>query len=264
MNDKIASDLTELMSLPRPVYGHAESLPNRALGYPHCHAWIQFSHADSGVIDVRTDTGRYIAPPQRAIWIPAGVTHSVHCSATTVIRSLYVAKTAMPDRVQDRCRVLEVSPLLKHLIRAFGELPITYDECGSAGRLAAVLLDQLAAAREVGLVLPMPREPRILQICMALEADPESRDGLGTWSARLRCSERTLSRLFRLHTGLTFRLWRQRLRLISALPLLEAEHRVTDIAIRCGYDSVSAFIAAFHEHFGQTPGEFMARNNAFK
>lgn len=263
MTDHTAADLAELISLPRPVYGHAESLPNRALGYPHCHSWIQISHADSGVVDVRTDTGRYIAPPQRAIWIPAGVTHSVHCSANTIIRSLYVAPTAITDRLREKCCVLEVSPLLQQLIRAFGELPITYDEAGSAGRLAAVLLDQLAAARELGLVLPLPREPRILHICQALEADPESRDGLGTWSARLRCSERTLSRLFRLHTGLTFRLWRQRLRLISSLPHLEAGQRVTDVAMSCGYDSVSAFIAAFHEHFGHTPGEFMARKHDF-
>ena len=31
---------------------------------------------------------------------------------------------------------------------------------------------------------------------------------------------------------------------------------VTDVAIACGYDSVSAFIASFREHFGATPGEF--------
>lgn len=105
-------------------------------------------------------------------------------------------------------------------------------------------------------MLPLPQEPRLRRVCEALEAEPDSRDGLAAWRARLGCSERTLARLFRAHTGLNFRLWRQRLRLISALPRLEAGERVTDVAIACGYDSVSAFIASFREHLGVTPGEF--------
>src|SRR5690606_41943711 len=69
-------------------------------------------------------------------------------------------------------------------------------------------------------------------------------------------SERTLSRLFLRETGLTFRAWGQRLRLLSALPALERGERVTDVALGCGYESLSAFIAAFREQFGATPREF--------
>ena len=248
-------DLTALTRLPRPVYGHAESLTNRALGYPHAHPWIQFAHATAGVLDVRTGAGRFIVPPQRAVWIPAGVVHQVRGSADTVIRSLYIEPSALPDS-QGGCRVLAVSPLLRELVRAFGELPAEYEENGPGGRLATVLLDQLASAPVLGLMLPLPQEPRLRRICEAFEAEPDSRDGLAVWARRLGCSERTLARLFRTHTGLSFRRWRQRLRLISALPMLEAGERVTDVAIACGYDSVSAFIASFREHFGATPGEF--------
>lgn len=255
MLQSLPEELAGLTALPRPVFGHAESVTNRALGYRHAHPWVQFAHAVAGVLDVRTDTGRFIAPPQRAVWIPAGVAHQVRCSADTEIRSLYIEPSAVPD-VQGGCRVLAVSPLLRELIRAFGDLPAAYDEHGPGGRLAAVLLDQVAAAPALGLVLPLPQEPRLRRVCEALEAEPDTRDGLAAWSARLGCSERTLARLFRAHTGLNFRLWRQRLRLISALPRLEAGERVTDVAIACGYDSVSAFIASFREHLGVTPGEF--------
>ena len=55
---------------------------------------------------------------------------------------------------------------------------------------------------------------------------------------------------------MTFRTWRQRMRLVSALPALERGERVTDVALACGYDSTSAFIAAFRQQFGATPGEF--------
>ncbi len=40
-----------LSSLPRPVYGRTESLPNRALTRRHSHPWVQLSYAISGVLD---------------------------------------------------------------------------------------------------------------------------------------------------------------------------------------------------------------------
>ncbi|MNP73513.1 Helix-turn-helix domain protein [compost metagenome] len=46
------------------------------------------------------------------------------------------------------------------------------------------------------------------------------------------------------------------MRLLSALPALERGERVTDVALACGYESLSAFIAAFGKQFGLPPGEF--------
>jgi AraC-like DNA-binding protein len=37
---------------------------------------------------------------------------------------------------------------------------------------------------------------------------------------------------------------------------LERGERVTDVALACGYESMSAFVAAFREQMGATPGEF--------
>ena len=102
-----------------------------------------------------------------------------------------------------------------------------------------------------------PRRPcRLRPLCRSLEAHPERQTTLGDWSQRLGLSEKTLSRLFQRETGLSFRAWRQRLRLLGALAPLERGERVTDVALACGYDSTSAFIAAFRQQFGCTPGEF--------
>jgi AraC-like DNA-binding protein len=248
-------ELKALQSLPRPVYGHLLGLPNRAIGHRHSHAWVQLSYAVHGVIEVATANGRFIAPPACAVWVPAGVPHGVRCSQDTEIRSLYID----PDVVASAgtaCRVLAVTPLLRELIRAFGELPVEYDENGPAGRLVQVLLDQIAAAPEVGLVLPWPQDARLRKVCSDLQAHPDSRRTLQHYSRRLNLSEKTLSRLFLQQTGLNFRSWRQRLRLLAALPLLERGDRVTDVALACGYDSMPAFIAAFRQQMGVTPGEF--------
>jgi len=71
-------------------------------------------------------------------------------------------------------------------------------------------------------------------------------------------STRTLERLFLRHTGVSMRQWRQRARLLAALPLLERGDTVTDVALACGYESTSSFIASFRQFFGCTPGRFVA------
>lgn len=246
--------LDQLKQLPRPIYGHTDTLPNQALGYRHSHPWLQFSWAISGVLEVHTDQGRYIAPPQRAVWIPAGLQHRVYCGPATQLRSLYIEPQYLPQ--QPQCSVVQVSPLLRELIQAFSQGPVEYPLDGAEGRLASVLLDQLAIAPRLDSMLPLPADPRLQQLCNQLQQQPDHPASLQHWAEQLGLSEKTLSRLFLRETGLGFRLWRQRLRLLSALPLLEQQQSVTDVAISCGYDSVSAFIKAFAVLFGCTPGEF--------
>ncbi|HMV40724.1 MAG TPA: helix-turn-helix domain-containing protein, partial [Plasticicumulans sp.] len=59
-------------------------------------------------------------------------------------------------------------------------------------------------------------------------------------------------------TGLSFADWRRRLRLLLALGALEAGRSVTAVALDSGYDSLSAFIAAFRNEFGTTPKALFA------
>ncbi|WP_316157209.1 helix-turn-helix transcriptional regulator [Cupriavidus sp. BIC8F] len=251
--------LRALAQLPRPLYGHVEALPNRILGYRHRHPWCQFAYALEGVLEVLTDSGRFVAPPQWAVWIPSGMQHRVRCAAGTRVRSLYLDNGACAA-VSGRCRVLTVSPLLRELIRAFSYLPAEYDEHSADGRLARVLLDQLCAAPEVELMLPLPADPRLRLVCNGLQRHADRDTSLAAWSARLAVSDKTLTRLFLRETGLTFRAWRQRLRLLDAVPRLERGEAVTDVALDCGYDSLSAFIAAFRRLYNMTPGELSRAN----
>ncbi|PWB29199.1 AraC family transcriptional regulator [Pseudomonas sp. SDI] len=248
-----------LEALPRPVYGHAEALPNIALGYRHRHPWGQLSYAAHGVLQVHTDAGHYSVPPQRAVWVPAQVVHQVSCAPGTCLRSLYLDPQLMIWPTA-QCRVISVNPLLRELIRSFSELPVAYDLDGAPGRLVAVLLDQLAAAPEEDLVLPIPRDPRLRALCRRLQQRPDDSTRLLDLSRKAGVSEKTLSRRFLRDTGMTFRLWRQRLRLLSALPALQRGERVTDVALACGYESLSAFIAAFGKQFDLSPGEFQRQN----
>ena len=59
-------------------------------------------------------------------------------------------------------------------------------------------------------------------------------------------------------TEMTFGKWRQQLRMLHALRLLAAGESVTTAALEVGYDSTSAFIAAFKAGLGTTPGRYYA------
>ncbi|MDR9749928.1 helix-turn-helix transcriptional regulator [Pseudomonas sp. SZMC_28357] len=244
-----------LSSLPRPLYARAESLNAGSWTPPHRHDWVQFSYAISGVLGVHTAEGSFFAPSQWAIWIPADVEHQVVTSMRAEMRSLYVRREDC-QWADGRCRVLEVTPLARELIKSFCRLPVEYPEGEShEARLVQVLLDQLATLPEVGFSLPLPRHPRLLGLCNELIANPDHSVTLQAWAVRLGMSEKTLMRLFQRETGLSFRGWRQRMRLLSSLSSLEEGDSVTNTALACGYDSTSAFIAAFRGLFGVTPGE---------
>ncbi|MBX8491250.1 helix-turn-helix transcriptional regulator [Pseudomonas cichorii] len=244
-----------LQDLPRPLYARAESLSAGSWTPPHRHDWVQFSYAISGVLGVHTAEGSFFAPPQWGVWVPAGLEHQVVTSMQAEMRSLYV-RTQDSGWAPERCRVLEVTPLARELIKSFCLLPVAYPEDDSPeARLVQVLLDQLSQLPEVGFSLPLPRHPRLLGLCNELIENPARLITLHDWAARLGTSEKTLMRLFQRETGLSFRGWRQRARLLSSLSALEEGDSVTNAALACGYDSTSAFIAAFKGLFGYTPGE---------
>lgn len=244
-----------LTHLLRPLYARVESLGAGSWTPTHRHDWVQFSYAISGVLGVHTEQGSFFAPPQWGVWIPPGLDHEIITSARAEMRSLYVRGD---DCVwaPARCRVLEVTPLARELIKRFCLLAPDYPEVDSAeSRLVQVLLDELASLTEVGFSLPLPRHARLLSLCYELIEQPSLHTTLGDWAERLNVSEKTLMRLFKRETGLSFRGWRQRARLLSSLNALEEGASVTTTALACGYDSTSAFIAAFKGLFGFTPGE---------
>ncbi len=84
--------------------------------------------------------------------------------------------------------------------------------------------------------------------------NPGDEDGLDRLSHRCGASRRTIERLFRSETGMSFGLWRQKVRMLDSVRLLSEGKSVTDAALDTGYASVSAFIAAFKVTFGCTPG----------
>ena len=222
---------------------------------PHTHERGQLLHIVSGSMSVDTQSGTFVVPRERAVWIPANVLHSTRVHSRTEFRTIYVLPVAAPD-LPDAPTVVHVSPLLRELILALMARPRDYDEEGSDGRLVAVLLDQIGISASAPMHLPMPSERRLRPIAELLRADPGDPRGVAEFAAMAAVSVRTFERRFQRETGLTVRAWRRQAKLLRALELLADHQPVTLVAEQLGYESPSAFIALFKDAFGVSPGRY--------
>jgi len=224
--------------------------------HPHKHASHQLLFAASGAMTVTGDCTTWMIPPGRAVLIPAGVLHSIRMWGDVAMRSLYFPRGAATDAF-DACRVISVSPLLRELILRVAELAALDSRDEADARLMGVLLDELAIAHIEPLLLPLPSDARALAAAGDILARPGGDATTDDVAKRSGLSARTLERLFRAETGMTFGLWRQKARLLESVRILAEGKSVTDASLEAGYSSVSAYIAAFKQTFGCTPGAML-------
>jgi AraC-like DNA-binding protein len=231
----------------------SQSLPPGARIPRHRHSSHQIVYPSSGAVSVTTSAGTWIAPANRAIWIPAGQWHEHQFHGHTRFHgvaldpSRYCRGPAAPA-------VLAVSPLMRELIIATSESDFT--ESDEHHRLLAVLHDQLRSTNiKEPVWIPTPTDSRLRRACAIVAVDLARPLGLQEISDRVGVSQRTLSRLFREEMAMTFPQWRTQLRLQHALMLLAERHDVTTVAVECGWATPSTFIDTYRRAFGHTPGQ---------
>ena len=246
----------DYQDVPRPVAALADEYAAGFVDPMHTHKRAQFLYASAGVTQVTTDRASFVVPPQRALWMPGGVPHEVHCRGHVSVRTLYVDTSARAG-FSDKCHVVEVSDLLRELILEAITLPIEYDVDGRDGRVMTLLLDEIAAAPSIPLHVPMPQEPRLIRICRAILDNPAHNDTLDDWARIASMGRRTFTRMFRRETEMSFAAWRQHVRLMEALSRLATGEPVTAVAFDVGYNSPSAFTAMFRKAFGAAPTRYM-------
>jgi AraC-like DNA-binding protein len=222
----------------------------------HSHPWAQLVYAASGVMRVATPEASWLVPPTRAIWMPARVPHAIDMRGSVAMRTLYLAPEL--DDLPAVCRVLEVAPLLRELILHIVQLRMLDVRRPEHERLVGLLLDLLTAEAAAPLELPLPRDARARGFAERLLAEPGTGAPLDTLARTAGASLRTLQRLFQAETGLSLEAWRARARMQHAVVLLATGASVTETAFDSGYQSPSAFIAAFKRSVGVTPSRYRA------
>jgi AraC-like DNA-binding protein len=257
------SNLRQRAQAPRPVpfvRSYAVTHPTGTLIPPQPAGWDQLVYAASGVMTVITESGRWVAPPTRAVWVPSGSALRIEIAGRAQLRNLYLevgvaSLSASPA-------VLHVSGLLREVVlRAIALAPLW--RADSAHRnLVAVLVDELATLPTAPLDLPMPRDARAARVADALIADPGTEQSLEALAAVAGASRRTIERLFRSETLMPIASWRSRLRILTALRLLGDGQTVAAISRQLGYSSPSAFVTMFRRETGITPTAYFREQPA--
>jgi len=226
----------------------------------HTHPWAQLIYAKTGLMCVEAGGSAWFVPPTKAVWIPSRTPHRITFSGEVALRTLYVPESCA-SAIDRTVQTLEVAPLLSHLIVHIQSIGMLDPRIPEHEHLAAVLVDLVCAAPGLDLVLPHPEDPRALGLARHLRANPADRTDLRTLAGRYGASLRTMQRRFSDETGLALDTWRQKARLVHAVAALTGGATVSSTAVASGYESASAFIAAFKKHFGMTPGRLGARDD---
>jgi AraC-like DNA-binding protein len=101
----------------------------------------------------------------------------------------------------------------------------------------------------------------LIKVLTYLKENPGSQHSIKHLAERCNCSERTLARKAQRDLGMPLSEWRQRLKIVRAVPMLQEGATVENVALDLGYSTASAFIAMFKRLLGTTPDEY--RKNSY-
>jgi AraC-like DNA-binding protein len=226
----------------------------------HTHDLHQLEYAFEGVVQVETGAERFLAPPQQAVWIPAGVTHRTTLAKVRNVSIFF--EPEMIDGKSDRVRVFPADPVLREMAIYARRWPLnrTADDSLAVSYfdvMAGLLGPRLEA--ESPFRLPTTSDPTVMAALAYAE------DHLDSVTFRSACSaaavsERTLRRRFAAALHMSWRTYILRLRLLRGMALLtETRASVLSIASMVGFDDPSAFARAFSMYTGLTPSAYRKR-----
>ena len=225
----------------------------------HMHREAQLVYAAKGTMQVTTPKGRWLVPPDRAVWVPARLEHAIDVLADIEMRTLYFDLAWLKREARSESLnaefVVRVSQLLHQAILALFDGRNKKERTELLIRLAIL---ELHHAEDSTTFIPLPHEPRCRRAADIVLGDPTAAHEIGALAQEVGTSARTLSRLFSSETQLNFKSWCQRARIAAAIERLsiKADVPVKQLASELGYASVPAFSHAFRQVTGRTPTEF--------
>ena len=121
--DELITRHLDYHATARPMAAMEIDYPSGASTGLHAHPRGQLLYAIEGVMIVRCAEGTWVVPPNRAVWLVAGLEHEVRMCGAVKIRTVFVDAGAAPDLPQTSC-VFTVSPLLRELFVAAMRVPL--------------------------------------------------------------------------------------------------------------------------------------------
>jgi AraC-like DNA-binding protein len=239
-----------------PVAAVVLNLPARSHMPEHAHRHARLIHSVEGTIEVICDARHWTLPPHRALWVPARVAHEMTTRAPARMRSL--------DFIASLSRTLPAAPfainvgsLLKALIQRAVEAGLLTRGDAHQLTLLRAIPREIGLSKRSGIAIPFPADRRLVKICKRLLKGDGLKRPLDYWAGEAGGSGRTLERLFKAETGLTFVQWRQHAMMQMAVGELVGGASIAAVCDRLEIQSTSAFHKVFRRSFGMTPTQYL-------
>ena len=230
-------------------------MPKGYVDAMHQHTWHQVIFPLKGLLQTKTEHFQHLVPHTSALFVPAGIQHeSIALSHTTFV-GIYLNPT-FGNEYKPQVRTITLTSFLNELLQEIRRQCEGFAGDEEVSRLLSVLHDQILKDNIQTFQLLLPEDRRLKLIFEALTEAPTLDLSLKEWGDKVGASERTLSRLFSKEFNTSFQLWRQQIRLIYSLSLLDEEFSIQSIADQIGYQNDSSYIKAFKASFNVTPQQF--------
>lgn len=246
--------LTNNDEIIAPLWLNIRHDPAQSIYPAHGHAWGEFIYAFNGVMEVNIEQIDYITPPPYGIWLPPHIQHSGLNRTSITHATLYVHES-LCNALPAHPGILLTAPLVTSILQHILQNPS--DETDPAyTRLLYVMLDQLRQAQVISSYLPHTSHTALKQILDYLHQNPADNSSLEALARTVNMTERTLARHCQKELGMSLNEWRQRLKVMKAMTMLNEARKIESIALDLGYANASAFINMFKRWMNITPDQF--------
>lgn len=206
----------------------------------------------NGSLDVRAESLSWFLPPERGLWLPAGLEYEIRVRggaagcAVTLNGRFY----GYPDQIG----LAALSPRLQGLMA----------DAADGGIVNNLVRQMIAKTLQMvpyeGILLPLVASRRLQPIVETLLEDPLNEAGIDDWAYRLDFDPHRMMRLFSRETGLSYQEWRHSARLMIAAEVIAQGGTVESAAFEVGYRSPDALANVFRHTFGVSPEEYGDRS----
>ena len=247
---------------PAPIQtlrAYVEGYPEGGRIERHAHDLDQLAVIAESAAIIETDELYVVHPCMHALWLPAGVLHSIYSPRPFRLHALYFPPGAVRSGAEAHPvpQVLGLSDLARELVLFLCGTPRPSQRGPRHAHALALLTELLGDAKPISFTLPRPRSERARKLADYLTEHPSDSRALEIVVGEVGgASLRTFERLFQDETGLSLAVWRRQSRLITSLSLLAEGRSVGEVARAVGYESPAAFSTAFKQCFGVSPSSY--------
>lgn len=225
----------------------------------HSHVTGQLSLTVKGLAGIELADKLWIAPVSSGVWIPPKVPHNGVLSRTSSTIYFHLSPEVC-DRLPKAPTRFLINTMTSAIIHHLAEHDVPAEHAENLGK---VVVTELSIAQQLPLnSAPFPQDERLQKIAQSCIEKENLFLANAQWAESIAVSERTLTRLTKNETGLSFKDWLVSVRLLNSVSLLSQGMTVEEAAWNSGYETPSSFIRVFRAQFGMTPGAFREQSSS--